>query len=68
MLPDEFEEAYELIAQALDRVGPEQERLFLARLALALAHQLPGLDALRHALAIAENDVRNEPMNRGAEK
>jgi hypothetical protein len=58
-LPDvEFEKAYELIARALDRVGPERERLFLARLALALAHKLPELKALEQAIDVAEGDLR----------
>jgi len=57
-LPDvEFEKAYELIARALDRVGAERERLFLARLALALAHQLPDLKALEQAISVAEGDL-----------
>ncbi|MBI1732922.1 MAG: hypothetical protein HYR49_09165 [Gammaproteobacteria bacterium] len=64
---EQFEQAYELIAQAIDRVGPDKERLFLARLALALAHRLPDLDAVRQALAIAKNDVLRDPDNRGKE-
>ena len=57
---DQFEAAYEMLARALDRVGPKQERLFLARLTLALAHQLPDLHALEQALAIAETDMDSE--------
>lgn len=56
MNQDQFEQAYDLIAQAIDRSGPEQERLFLARLALALASQVSDLDPLREALRIAEQD------------
>lgn len=57
-LPDgQFEAAYEMIARALDRVGPERERLFLARLALALAHRLPDLQALEQAITVAEGDL-----------
>ena len=56
---ENFEAAYEMIARALDRVGPERERLFLARLALALAHRLPDLKALEQALAIAESESGN---------
>ena len=55
---EQFEAAYELIARALDRVGPERERLFLARLALALAHRLPDLKSLGQAIAVAEGDSR----------
>jgi hypothetical protein len=49
----DLETAYELIAQALDQVGPEQERLFLAKLALALAHETGDLDRVRAAIAAA---------------
>lgn len=56
MNQDQFEQAYDLIAQAIDRSGPERERVFLARLALALASQASDLDALREALRIAEQD------------
>ena len=60
-LPAErFEAAYEMIARALDRVGPERERIFLARLALALAHHLPDLQALEQALVIAESELDSE--------
>ena len=60
-LPNEdFEQAYEMIARALDRVGPERERLFLARLALALAHRLPDLKALEQALEIAAIEFEKE--------
>ncbi len=57
MNQDQFEQAYDLIAQAIDRSGPDRERLFLARLALALASQASDLDALREALRIAEQDL-----------
>jgi len=60
-LPNEdFEQAYEMIARAMDRVGPERERLFLARLALALAHRLPDLKALEQALEIAAIEFEKE--------
>ena len=63
MYQNQFEQAYDLIAQAIDRCGPERERLFLARLALALASQASDLDALREALRIAELD--GEPTEVG---
>lgn len=57
MNAEQFEQAYELIAQALDRAGPEKERLFLARLALALAHRMPDLALFQEAIRIAESDL-----------
>ena len=60
-LPDQdFEQAYEMIARAIDHVDPERERLFLARLALALAHRLPDLKALEQALAVAGDGLEGE--------
>jgi len=56
MNQDQFEQACDLIAQAIDRSGPDRERLFLARLALALANQASNLDQPREALRIAEQD------------
>ena len=37
-----METIYEAMARALDQVGPENNRLFLAKLALALATELAG--------------------------
>ncbi|MEQ1613980.1 MAG: hypothetical protein ABL904_14640 [Hyphomicrobiaceae bacterium] len=50
---DQFEQAYEHLAQAIDIAGPNQESLFLAKLALALAHQLSGIDQFDAAIAMA---------------
>lgn len=49
----DLERAYELIAQALDEVGPDRERLFLAKLALALCHECTDLEQVKAALAAA---------------
>jgi hypothetical protein len=53
----DLEIAYELIAAAIDRVGTEQESLFLAKLALALANQLSGLERVKDAIRIAAKDM-----------
>ena len=53
----DLEAAYELIAQAVDRVGPGRERLFLAKLALALSHRLDDLDEVKAALAEATREI-----------
>lgn len=53
MTVDDLEAAYELIAQALDAVGPARERLFLAKLALALAHETGDLARVEAAIATA---------------
>lgn len=66
MTPENFEHAYELLAQALDRAGPDRERLFLARLALALAHRMPDLDVFRQAVAIAESDLDAQGKGSGS--
>jgi hypothetical protein len=58
----QFEQAWELIATAVNRAGPARERLFLARLALALTHRLPDVEALREALAIAADGLTEEPV------
>ncbi|MBI2993069.1 MAG: hypothetical protein HYY48_02695 [Gammaproteobacteria bacterium] len=56
-LPEaDLERAYELIAEAIDRAGAEKESRFLARLCLALAAQLEGLDRVETAIRISESD------------
>ncbi len=50
---EDLEQAYELLAQSIDQAGPDQEALFLTRLALALAHELGSLDAFKRGVAMA---------------
>lgn len=52
-----FETLYDLLAAAIDRVGPEREADFLARLALLLMHAEVDEVAIRAALAAAEASV-----------
>jgi hypothetical protein len=49
----ELEEVYELLADGIDRAGPRHETLFLARLAMLLAHRLGDLDSVRECRDIA---------------
>lgn len=53
----ELEQAYDLIAQAVDRVGAVRESAFLARLALALCAQLRSVDLLAEAIRVSERDL-----------
>lgn len=53
----ELEEAYDLIAEAIDGAGPQNESLFLAKLCLALAHQAKDAAAVRRAIDIAKNEM-----------
>lgn len=39
MTVEQLEAAWETLAEAIDRAGPDRERLFLAKLALALAQE-----------------------------
>lgn len=49
----ELEQVYDLLAEAIDEAGPEQEAVFLAKLALLLARQVPDVDCIREAVATA---------------
>ncbi|MDO8861951.1 DUF2783 domain-containing protein [Haliea sp. E1-2-M8] len=49
----ELEQVYDLLAEAIDEAGPEQEALFLAKLAMLLAQQIPDVDRIREAVATA---------------
>lgn len=49
----ELEQVYDLLAEAIDEAGPERETLFLAKLAMLLAQQIPDVDRIREAVASA---------------
>lgn len=53
----DLERVYDLIAAAIDRVGPERESLLLAKLALLLADEAGDYDAVAAAVAAAERDL-----------
>jgi hypothetical protein len=55
---EDLEQIFDLLAQAVDDVGIEQERLFLAKLALTLSHKLGDLDQITDAVEIARRDLR----------
>ncbi len=54
---DALESAYETLATAIDSAGEQKEALFLARLALLLAHELGDVAAFRQAVATALEDL-----------
>ncbi len=58
---DDLERAYETLAQAIDRAGPEHEALFLTRLALVLAHRVGRLDVFEQAVAAALEQTPSRP-------
>ncbi|MCG6656750.1 DUF2783 domain-containing protein [Halomonas campisalis] len=53
----ELEKVYERLAETLDELPEAQERLFLAQLALALAHRVPDLDPVMAAIEEARCGV-----------
>lgn len=50
---EDFENAYEALATAIDSAGPEREALFLTRLALVLGHELGDVTVFRKAIKTA---------------
>jgi hypothetical protein len=54
---DDLESAYETLATAIDTAGEQKEALFLARLALVLAHEIGDIAAFRKAVANALEDL-----------
>lgn len=46
----DLERVYERLAETLDALPEARERLFLAQLALALAHRVPDLDRVLAAI------------------
>ena len=53
----ELEEAYDLIAEAIDEVGPGDQSLFLAKLCLALANGARDVAAVRRAVDIVMDET-----------
>ena len=54
---DDLEAVYARLAAAIDRAGPDDEALFLAKLALALAHRLDDRAAVEAAIEAALRDL-----------
>jgi hypothetical protein len=54
---EDLESAYETLAMAIDSAGPEQEALFLTRLALLFSHELGDVAAFRSAIRTALEDL-----------
>ncbi len=54
---DDLEQAYECLAQAIDRAGPHHEALFLTRLALVLAHHMGNLETFKQSVGTALADL-----------
>jgi hypothetical protein len=50
---EDLEGAYETLATAIDSAGPEQEALFLTRLALLLSNELGDIAVFRSAIQAA---------------
>ena len=55
----ELEQVYDLMAQAIDEAGAENEVLFLSKLAITLAHELGDLERVREAIGIAAKGLGN---------
>lgn len=54
----ELEKVYELVAAAIDEVGPEAEVLFLSKLALTLAHHVDDINVIEAAIATAKQNLK----------
>ncbi len=54
---DELEQAYDLIAGAIDEVDSEKESLFLGKLCLILTHRLDSVSLLEEAIEKARQDL-----------
>ena len=54
---EDLERAYDMLADAIDAAGQEQETLFLTKLCLTLAHEAGDLAILEQSIAIAARDL-----------
>ena len=57
MTNEQLEQVYQLLAEAIDRAGQENESVFLAKLALTLAEQLSDPARFKAAIEIALQDL-----------
>ena len=53
----DLEKAYDLIAEALDEVGPTKEALFLTKLCITLAHNIEDIKLIEESISIARLDL-----------
>ncbi len=58
MTVEQLEAAWVALAEGIDRAGPDRERLFLAKLALLLAHETGDPQTLSRAIAAALEDLQ----------
>jgi hypothetical protein len=57
---DDLELVYEQMAVAIDQAGPQQESLFLAKLALALAQECGDHTLVENCIKMALQDIERE--------
>lgn len=57
MTPAELEQTYELMAQKIDQVGPAQSEVYLAKLALLLAHTLADMPRVQTCIEQAAQSI-----------
>ena len=53
----DLERAYDLLADAIDRIPPEQAELFLTKLALLLGERIGSAEVFRQLVEAAERDL-----------
>lgn len=52
-----LERVYDLLANTIDDVGQDNEALFLSKLCLLLAHEIPDISKIEAAIAVASLDI-----------
>lgn len=57
---EDLEKVSDLIAQAIDEVGPDGEALFLSKLSLTLAYNIPQFSIIENAIQIARQTYTNQ--------
>lgn len=61
MNPEQLEDIYESLALKIDDVGKAHSELFLAKLALLLAHSVGDVDLVKQYINDASKDLFAEP-------
>ena len=54
---ENLEKVYDLLARAIDEVGPVNEAIFLSKVCLVLSHAIDDIDFVEEAIHTARQDI-----------
>jgi len=58
---EDLEKVYDLLAEAIDRVGPDNEAIFLSKVCLVLSHKIGDLNLVEESIKAGEQNIVQAP-------